>query len=527
MKKKDEETEKTLILEDPNKNEVYSKYIIETGQPLYRGDTGLYKALQRYPDATLSNTDPAFFGTKIEKLKRYGILFRFVTTRPLTLIALDKPNTKFYNEAPSTIQKLLKRHFGMNGNGLRATDREKDYEVLKYICTRFEGQFDGYMIEEMDVPEDMSIDDMISEDENPALAKFHSEVALCADVNNDVQLVDTDYDIGKYEQLELERAISDYDRMIVNYQAKEDRKRALQERRRERNRNLGFSSAAESDESSVSGISYNTGTGNSLFGPDSPQANSVAPWHDDVFPIPSMVDGQSQPGLPRVPSEITLGTAMNQTAISPPRSPPQQRSNFLFHSPTIASSDEPPPDLRPPTPEFPEPVGFANFKDDDSPIRPVQRSLFEESPTKKQKTEKEGGRKTRKRDKRRKYKKSRKTKKRRSRKSKRRKHKKVKRKTMKRRSKRGRGPIQSKTMDDKINDFVKENPITKHHMRQYLQNPPPPSPPPPRMFSVAASDDSDLSRTEHGKSPTPPNSGRFSPIPFGTPHTRPNPSRKK
>ena len=151
----------------------------------------------------------------------------------------------------------------------------------------------------------------------------------------------------------------------------------------------------------------------------------------------------------------------------------------------------------------------------------MQRKLFEESPSKKQKIDKKGGRKTRKRDKRRKYKKSRKTKKRHSRKSKRRKYKKIKRKTMKRRTKRGRGLTQSKTMDDKINDFIKENPTTKHIMRQYLQNPPPPSPPPPRMFSVAASDDSELSRTEHGKSPTPPNTERFSPIPFGTPHTRP------
>lgn len=525
MEKKDRETKKTLILEDPTKNELYSKYIIEAGQPLYRGDTGLYKHLQRDANATLSDRDPVFFGTKIAKLKRYGILFRFVTTRPLTLIALDKPNKEFYTRAPPAIQKLLKRHFGMNGTGLRATDREKDYEVLKHICNEYKGEFDGYMIEEMDVPEDMSIDDMISEDEDPALAKFHSEVALCADVNNDVQLVDTDYDIGKYKRLELERAINDYDRMVINYQAKEDRKRALQERRRERNRNIGLSSA-DSDESSVSGISYNTGTGTSLFGPDSPQGKINAPMNREGSPIPLTIQG-SPSGLQRVPSEVTLDTIMNQAAISPPRSPPQRRSNFLFHSPTIASSNDPPPDLRPPTPEFPEPVEFANFKDDDSPIRPVQRSLFE-SPPKKQRIDKKGGRKTRKCDKRRKYKKSRKTKKRRSRKSKRRKYKKVKRKTMKRRSKRGRGPIQSKTMDDKINDFVKENPITKHHMRQYLQNSPPQSPPrPPRMFSVAASDDSELSRTEHGKSPTPPNTGRFSPIPFGTPHTRPNASRKK
>ena len=514
MKKKDNETKKTLILEDPSKNELYSKYIIEAGQPLYRGDTGLYKYLQRDANATLSDRDPAFFGTKIAKLKRYGILFRFVTTRPLTLIALDQPNKEFYTRAPPTIQILLKRHFGMNGTGLRATDREKDYEVLKYICTEYKGEFDGYMIEEMNVPEDMSIDDMISEDEDPALAKFHSEVALCADVNNNVQLVDTDYDIGKYKQLELVRAVSDYDRMVVNYQAKDDRKRAQEKKKRDREEKR----RGDSDESS---LSDNTGTATSLFGPDSPQGKMNAPGNNKGSPIPVMIQGAPS-GLQRVPSELTLDTAMNQAAISPPISPPRQRHDFLFRSPTIASSDDPPRDLRPSTPEF------ANFEDDDYPIRPVQRSLFEESPPKKQKIE--GGRKTRKRDKRRKYKKTRKTKKRRSRKSKRRKYNKVKRKTMKRRSKRGRGTLQSKTMtmDDKINDFVKENPITKHHMRQYLQNSPPQSPPrPPRMFSPAASDDSDLSRTESGKSPTPPNTGRFSPIPFGTPHTRPNASRKK
>ena len=144
---------------EPNDNMYY--YFIPKDFPIYRGDTTI--------DANsfyfLANT-PFFFGTNVEEVEQYGIVFEFKTTQEYKLLAIDNFETlqmlyKKANDYPD-IQQILKRNYGYDISGIKIRDSiaEKDITLSKWLCEH--GYF-GYGINKM----------------KTELGIFHQEIMIC------------------------------------------------------------------------------------------------------------------------------------------------------------------------------------------------------------------------------------------------------------------------------------------------------------------------------------------------------------
>jgi hypothetical protein len=137
-------------------------YFIPQGFPIFRGDTSI--------DANsfyfLANT-PFFFGTNVEEVEQYGIVFEFKTTQEYKLLAIDNFETlqMLYNKASSypNIQQILKINYGYDISGIKIRDSiaEKDITLSKWLCEQ--GYF-GYAINKM----------------KTELGIFHQEIMICS-----------------------------------------------------------------------------------------------------------------------------------------------------------------------------------------------------------------------------------------------------------------------------------------------------------------------------------------------------------
>jgi len=141
-------------------NNVFNNFVIEDGLKFYTipADYPLFKAskmLDNYGSMTLESGRFYFFGLKkmhpeyIENYEtEYGIIFEFITTQPLKLLALDDPDTVdilYENTDNSNIRYILDNNYG-HADGIRKTVSDKDRELSQYLC---EQGYDGYAIKTM------------------------------------------------------------------------------------------------------------------------------------------------------------------------------------------------------------------------------------------------------------------------------------------------------------------------------------------------------------------------------------------
>jgi hypothetical protein len=144
-------------------------YFIPKGFSVYRGDTTFYN--NRLNSSDSSNADfspntPFFFGTNVEEVEQYGIVFEFKTTQEYKLLAIDDFNTLkiLYNNSAAypDIQQILKKNYGYNVSGITIRDSiaEKDITFSKWLC---EKGYSGYAINNM----------------KTEMGVFHQEIMVC------------------------------------------------------------------------------------------------------------------------------------------------------------------------------------------------------------------------------------------------------------------------------------------------------------------------------------------------------------
>jgi len=148
----------TYLELDTNDDMYY--YVLPSNFSIYRGDTSIDKNSFSFP-----NNVPFFFGTNVEEVEQYGIVFEFKTTREYKLIAIDNFQTQqhLYQNAPPDIQDILKRNYGYSPSGIQTRESvsAKDIAFSNYLCKE---RYDGYAINEM----------------NTDLDRFHQEIVICS-----------------------------------------------------------------------------------------------------------------------------------------------------------------------------------------------------------------------------------------------------------------------------------------------------------------------------------------------------------
>ena len=148
----------TYLQLDTNDDMYY--YILPSNFSIYRGDTSIDKKSFSFP-----NNTPFFFGTNVEEVEQYGIVFEFRTTREYKLIAIDNFQTqqRLYKNATPDIQQILKKNYGYSTSGIQTRDSvsAKDIAFSNYLCKQ---GYDGYAINDMDTD----------------LDKFHQEIVICS-----------------------------------------------------------------------------------------------------------------------------------------------------------------------------------------------------------------------------------------------------------------------------------------------------------------------------------------------------------
>lgn len=146
----------------------YKYYVVPKGYPLF-------KALKTFRDPTdisliLKPNAPYFFGLKnldpdyiYDYEEEYGVIFEYITTEPIELLALDDTQTinKLYNEpdTPSEIKSILTNNYMKT----RLSESGPDRIFSNYLCQR--NIFgNGYAIYEI---------------ETDFGGKFHPELMIC------------------------------------------------------------------------------------------------------------------------------------------------------------------------------------------------------------------------------------------------------------------------------------------------------------------------------------------------------------
>lgn len=307
----------------------YIYYQIPKGEVFYRGDTQIYLNEGRLPEG------PAFFGNLKKRVKKYGMVFRFKTRRPLLLLALDlnkkipgeQNNLKVYEDAPEKYKKILKNNYGFDTpKGLRETEFKKDHELLKYLCNDL--KIDGYYNNEMDVPDDMYVDEF--EDDGTADTdplKFHSEMGLC-DVRKNLEYVNYLDDIEGYSEDEKLRLAQQKKAMDVKYSDAEKRNQGKKSRRR---------TSSEDEFSDPFGL-LSEGTGSlSLSGLSSERDSD----HDSSSRLQSIfMESMNSPQASRSSNRSQSSSSSSSRSPSSPVSSSSSRGQRLFSSPGFSPALE-------------------------------------------------------------------------------------------------------------------------------------------------------------------------------------------
>ena len=140
-------------------------YIIPKNTKLYRGDTKMYDTKNPHEPITdhlIGN--PVFFGTSIEEVAQYGIVYEFKVNKELHLLALDDEVT--LAKLSETISDAkLKKILRVNYGKIRTSFSKDDKAFVSYLC---ENQYNGYATPKL---------------ETDFGGSFHPEILLC-DINN-------------------------------------------------------------------------------------------------------------------------------------------------------------------------------------------------------------------------------------------------------------------------------------------------------------------------------------------------------
>jgi hypothetical protein len=138
-------------------------YSITRGTPLYRGDSS------HTGEKMILDNKITFFGFDKENVEEnYGITYKFITSKALKLIAVDKnKDSPFINIVDNIIDDLkkdtsdegkkkydkykqiptiLNKNYGY-ATRIRDSDAQKDYILSEFICGYFD--YDGYACDEM------------------------------------------------------------------------------------------------------------------------------------------------------------------------------------------------------------------------------------------------------------------------------------------------------------------------------------------------------------------------------------------
>ena len=142
-------------------------YIIPAGKELFRGDNSKYNKYTGESDKTIPDT-PTFYTTTQKLASEYGIVFKYETTKPYALLALDdRDNLQRLYDIIKSIPKserilaIINEQYGLkhideHGDLLRDTKSELDKEFVAYLCSmkRDNGDpmFEGYATNSMKIP---------------------------------------------------------------------------------------------------------------------------------------------------------------------------------------------------------------------------------------------------------------------------------------------------------------------------------------------------------------------------------------
>jgi hypothetical protein len=173
---------KTIPFE--NMQEIYGLfyYIIPEGMKIFRGDNSKYNKYTGESDKTIPDT-PTFYTTTQKLASEYGIVFKYETTKPYELLALDIPDNlqRLYDNirarsGSERILTIINKQYGLehiddHGDVLRDTKSELDKEFVAYLCSmqRDNGDpmFEGYATNSMKIPESGNN------------YTFHEELVIC------------------------------------------------------------------------------------------------------------------------------------------------------------------------------------------------------------------------------------------------------------------------------------------------------------------------------------------------------------
>ena len=293
----------------------YQYYVIPAGITLYRGDTTLYPHFQQ-PKL------PAFFSTEAKFVKHYGILFRFITTEPMRLLALDNHANyrNFYNNSSDDIQTILRRNYGYK-TGLRDSAYRSDFKLVNHLC--YDLHMDGYANDRMFV-DDMAVVDAYEGEEDMENRPFHPELALCK--FDKVRYVNPAEDVQNYININGEKGLQkEFKRKQDSVRNWEEKERREQSRSRNNKRDHFGSPMMTSDLFSRMG-EETTSDGNSSDSNSFPMG-SLGNITDDTFSSPPSSPSHSQS------SESAPGTPENPGTPGTPKNIPFQQGNILFQSP--------------------------------------------------------------------------------------------------------------------------------------------------------------------------------------------------
>ena len=295
---------------ETDKDNGYQYYVIPIGTILYRGDTTLYPHFQQ-PKL------PAFFSTEPKFVKHYGILFRFITTKPMRLLALDNHvnYTNFYNNSPSYIQTILKRNYGYNTKK-RDSSYRSDFKLVNHLCDDL--HMDGYANDRMFV-DDMAVVDAYEGEEDMEDRPFHPELALCK--FDKLEYIDASEDVQNYINIHGEQGLQDEIKRKQESVRKWEENERREQSRSNKPDHFG-SPLTSSDLFSRMGEETTSDDNSSDF--NSYHLESLGNITDDSFSSPPSSPSPSN-------TDSTPGT---------PENPLYAQSNILFESPTKKQKKE-------------------------------------------------------------------------------------------------------------------------------------------------------------------------------------------
>ena len=164
-------------------------YDIPIETRLYRGDTPAYKFYLDDGNKFIFNPGFYFFGTNVQDVEQYGVVFEFKTITSYKLLALDSNESLEKLKATiydTEICRILDENYGTT-TGIRDSISVKDKHLCSFLC---QNGYQGYAI--------------LKDRSTPTGGIFHHEVMIC-DPRDGIQ-----FESVVTREQELTRLLNDY-----------------------------------------------------------------------------------------------------------------------------------------------------------------------------------------------------------------------------------------------------------------------------------------------------------------------------